>query len=86
MEFKKTLIKRNVAGDHILVPTGKTILNTTGLFVLNEVGAFIWDLIPTVDTEAQILEAVLQEFDVPAQEAEKDIADFLAQLKQMEIL
>ena len=86
MEFKKTLIKRNVAGDNILIPVGKTILNTSGLFVLNEVGAFIWDLIPTVDTEAQILEAVLEEFDVSSEEAEKDIADFLAQLKQMEIL
>ena len=86
MEFKKSLIKRNVAGDNILVPVGKTILNTTGLFVLNEVGAFIWDLIPTVETEAQILDAVLQEFDVTPQEAEKDIADFLAELKQMEIL
>ena len=86
MEFKKSLIKRNVAGDNILVPVGKTILNTSGLFVLNEVGAFIWDLIPTVDTEAQILEAVLQEFDVTPEEAEKDIADFLAELRQMEIL
>ena len=42
MIIKKELIKREIAGDTILVPVGKTVFDANGLFVLNEIGAFIW--------------------------------------------
>ena len=42
MIIKKELIKREIAGDTILVPVGKTVLDANGLFVMNELGSFIW--------------------------------------------
>lgn len=86
MIIKKELIKRDIAGDIILVPVGKTVYDANGLFVLNELGAFIWDILPKAETEAQILEAVLNEYEVTAGEAEKDIAEFLNKLRKMEII
>lgn len=41
MEIKKELIKRDIAGDTVLVPVGKTVMENNGLFILNELGAFI---------------------------------------------
>jgi hypothetical protein len=86
MELKKQLIKREIAGDFILVPVGDTVSSTTGLFILNELGAFIWDLLPQVDTEEQLLEAVLREYDADPAEARGDIAEFLAELRKLQIL
>ena len=86
MKIKKELIKREIAGETILVPVGKTVFDSNGLFALNEVGGFLWDLLPQAETEEALLEAVLKEYDVSAEEAAKDIAEFLNKLRQMEII
>lgn len=86
MKIKKELIKREIAGDTILVPVGKTVYDSNGLFVLNELGAFIWDLLPGADSEAELCEAVLAEYETTPQEAATDIAEFLQKLRQMDII
>ena len=86
MIIKKELIKREIAGDTILVPVGKTIYDSNGLFVMNELGSFIWDLLPNVETEEEILKAVLAEYEVSQEEAAKDIAEFMDKLKQLDII
>jgi len=86
MVINKELIRRDIAGDTILVPVGKTVYDSNGLFVLNELGAFIWDLLPQVETEEEIVSAVLKEYEVTAGEAAADIADFLDKLRKMDII
>ena len=86
MIIKKELIKRVIAGDTILVPVGKTVLESNGLFALNELGNFIWELLPNVNTEEEICEAILEEYEVTPEEAAKDVADFLEKLKVLGIL
>lgn len=86
MEIKKELIKREIAGDTILVPVGKTVYDSNGLFVMNELGAFLWDRLPEAKSEADLLAAVLEEYEVSADEAARDIADFLEKLRKLEIL
>ena len=86
MTIKKELIKREIAGDTILIPVGKTIYDNNGLFVLNELGAFLWDLLPDAAGEEDLLRAVLEQYDVSEAEAARDIAEFLAKLRDMEII
>lgn len=86
MITKKELIKREIAGDTILVPVGQTVLDSNGLFVLNELGAFIWELLPEAKDEAEICEAILREYEVTPEEASRDVAEFLENLKKLEIL
>ena len=86
MIIKKDFIKRDVAGDIVLVPVGKTVLDANGLFVMNELGAFIWDLLPEAQTEADICKAILAAYEVSPEEAAKDVAEFLNTLRKMEIL
>ena len=86
MIIKKELIKREIAGDTILVPVGKTVYDSNGLFVLNELGAFIWDILPQVDSEEEICKAVVEEYEVSAEEASKDISEFLTKLRELNII
>lgn len=86
MIIKKELIKRDIAGDTVLVPVGKTVFDSNGLFVLNELGAFIWDLLPKAENAEQICAAILEEYDVTPAVAAQDVAEFLRKLEEMNIL
>ena len=59
MEIKKELIKRDIAGDTVLVPVGKTVMENNGLFILNELGAFIWDMLQELGSEEEAVSAVV---------------------------
>ena len=86
MKIKKELIKRDIAGDTILVPVGKTVYDSNGLFVLNEVATFIWDNLAGCETQAEIVDKILEEYEVFREEAEKDTAEFLGKLREMQII
>ena len=86
MQIKKELIKREIAGETILVPVGKTVYDANGLFVMNELGAFIWELLPQAQTEEEICRAVMEEYEVSAEEVSQDVSEFLQMLRKMDIL
>lgn len=86
MKIKKELIKREIAGDTILVPVGKSVYDSNGLFVLNELAAFIWNILPEVDLESEIAEKILEEYEVNSEEAAEDTAKFLDKLREMGII
>ena len=86
MTVKKELIKREIAGDIILVPVGKTVYDSNGLFVLNELGDFIWEHIPEAESESDLLNAVLAEYEVSSEVASADIAEFLDKLRKLDII
>ena len=86
MIIKKELIKRQIAGETILVPLGKTLYDSHGLFALNELGAFIWDLLPNVQTQEEICQAILKEYEVSEEDAKKDVAEFLNKLRQLDVI
>lgn len=86
MKIKKELIKREIAGDVILVPVGKSVVDHNGLFILNELAAFLWDRIPEAEGEADLTTAVLAEYEVTPETAAADVHEFVEQLRTMEIL
>lgn len=86
MEIKKQLIQRQIAGETILVPVGKTVYESKGLFVLNELGSFIWDILPQAQTKEEIVEAVLNEYDVDRSTAEQDTEKFLKKLTDLGVI
>ena len=86
MKIRKELIRREIAGDVILVPVGGTVLENNGLFALNELGAFLWDRLESAEDEETLVQAVLSEYEVDEETARTDTAAFLQKLREMEIL
>ena len=78
---EKELVTRDVAGESIVVPIKGHVGDLDGVFTLNEVGAMIWRLIDGKTTIHQLTQAVRDEYDVEAAEAEKDVVDFLRSLE-----
>ncbi len=50
--------------------------------VLNEVGSVIWSQIDGTNTLGQILEAVMQQFNISREQAENDLLEFATSLNE----
>ena len=86
MVIKKELIMRQIAGETILVPVGKTVYDSNGLFVMNDVAAFIWEQLPALETAQEICDAVLREYAVAPEVAMGDVEEFLAKLRALDVI
>ena len=86
MQIKKRLLKRQIAGDAFLVPLGKEVYDSNGLFFLNEVGEFIWDRLESAENQQDILNALLEEYDVEEAVARQDVENFFQKLRDMDII
>lgn len=75
-------ILRKVAGTYALISVGANIANFNGFVQLNETAAFLWKQLETPKNVEELTAALLEEFDVSQDEAEKDVAEFLEQLIQ----
>ena len=81
MKILKQLIKRNIAGDIILVPVGDASLEIKGLITLNETGEFLWDALEKAENESALAAMLAAEYDVEA-----DTKVFLQKLKELGII
>lgn len=86
MKIKKEMIHRQLVGENILVPGGNAVLDLNGLFVLTETGAFIWSVLPQAETEEDIVNKMLEEYDVDKETAQKDVKEFLDRLRSFGII
>ena len=69
-----------IAGDYIIIPTGKTVLEFNGLITVNEVGVSIWNMLQKEVTFDKLVQGILDEYDVEEQIAREDIREFLDKL------
>ncbi|ACV61546.1 conserved hypothetical protein [Desulfofarcimen acetoxidans DSM 771] len=86
MRIKEGYLLREVAGSHVVVPTGKATLDFTGVITLNETGAFLWKLLADGKTGQELLGALLEEYDTTEAKAKADIDLFLTKLKAADLI
>jgi hypothetical protein len=86
MIIKKELMKREVAGECFLVPMGKSVYDYNGMFIMTELAAFIWDRLPQAQDEEEILQAILEEYEVDEAVARADLKAFLDKLRTMDVI
>ena len=86
MKIKREFVLREIAGDILLVPAGKTALDLNGMITLNAVGADIWKMLPEVKDADEITARLLEEYDPPAEEIKTDVVAFLDKLRELGIV
>lgn len=86
MKIEKEFILREIAGDYVIVPTGKTALEFNGLITVNELGAFIWKKLQQEVTEDELIQVILEEYEVDEETARHDVEEFLNKLTECKIL
>ena len=73
----RSFVTRQIAGETLIMPVAGRVTDLESLYVLNEVASRIWQLIASPTTAEQIAEVIASEFDVPAERARQDVAEFL---------
>ncbi len=86
MKIKEGFVLRNVVGESIVMPTGDNIAKFDGAVVLNEVSAFVFEKLQHPVCRADLLAAVLDEFEVDADTAAKDLDALLRKLSTLDML
>ncbi|MDR0890227.1 MAG: PqqD family protein [Oscillospiraceae bacterium] len=86
MELKLDFVLREIAGDTLLVPAGKTALDLNGMLTLNEVGAFLWKSLPDAADEEALVQGILREYDAQEAQVRADVSEFLGKLRELGIL
>ena len=86
MKLKQQLIHREIAGDHVLIPVGQLAQSHPGLFAVNEQAAFLWDNLAEAEDENQLLQLLLETYEVDEATAKQDLDAFLGKLRELEIL
>ncbi len=86
MKINKGMTLRSIAGDYVLVPNANTVLDLNGLFAVTETGAFIWESLEASENEAEIVNKLLEEYEIDRETAEADVTDFLNKLRHFGII
>ena len=86
MKLKKDFILREIMGDVVLVPINQSTSQFNGLIRVNELGKFIWENLEKVQDENDLLQLILDEYEVDRDVAKKDLDEFLQVLKDMDII
>ena len=77
MKVDKEFVLREIAGDYVIIPIGRTVLSFNGLITVNEIGAFLWNLLQEDVTKEDLVAKVLDEDEVDEETAREDIQEFL---------
>ncbi|MBE5892152.1 MAG: PqqD family protein [Lachnospiraceae bacterium] len=82
MKIVKEFILRDIAGECVLVPTGETTQEFNGLITLSDTARFIWENLEKVDSTKEMVDLILEEYEIDEQTALQDTVQFVSQLVQ----
>lgn len=86
MKIKEDFILRKVADAYVVVPVNGMTLDFNGIINLNETGAFLFELLQNGATKEELLEKMLEKYEVSQEKASSDIDIFVEKIKEADIL
>lgn len=86
MKAKSGFILRNVVDEYILMPTGDNIGRFNGTVLLNEVSALVWEKLQNPVSREDLIQAILDEFEVEKAVAAADLDALLEKLKDFGVI
>jgi hypothetical protein len=75
------VVGRRIGDEFILVPLVGRGADLDSILNLNKVGAFIWEQLDGRRSGSEVVQALVERFEVGRPEAEKDYLDFLTTLR-----
>lgn len=86
MKIKEGFMLRQFGEEYIVVAVGDDAENFNKLITLNSVGKFIYDRLMTDCTEADVAEALIQNYEVDEETARRDAGIFIGNLAKAGLL
>ena len=86
MKIKEGFLLRQVGENHIVVPVGSQAVDFRCIITLNDTGAFIWNKLLQPCTADELVNALLEEYDVPREVADADVTAYVSALREKGLL
>ena len=86
MKLKYDFAVREIVGEYVMVPLGKGALEFSGMISTSETGALLVEALKPDVTREDLLQRILDEYDVDLPTANADLDEFLNQLRKLKIL
>lgn len=86
MKVSECFSLMNIAGENVVLPMGEKNLDFKGIITLNNSGAFLWKQLEKDTTKKELLQAMLQEYEIDEVTAMTDLEKFLDILESSEVL
>ena len=86
LKIKEDFILRKVADSYVVVPVNILTLDFNGIINLNESGAFLFELLQNGAEREELVNRLLEEYDVTRDRAEADIDSFIKKARDADIL
>lgn len=80
MKINKNFALRTIAGTCVALPLGKAAVDFNGMLTINESGVVLWKLLEKGCTRDDMIDAILNEYDVTREVAECDVDSFIKKL------
>jgi len=77
----KAVVARVVAGETLIVPIRARVGDLASIYSFNGTGSLIWKLLESPKTVEQLATAVAQAYEVETARAERDVTDFVSEMK-----
>lgn len=86
MKIDKNFVLREIADTWVVIPTATQTVDFSRLLHLSETAAFLWHQMREEISREDLLGRLMIEYDVSKEQAEKDLEEFLGELKQLGVL
>jgi len=77
----QSVVARVVAGETLIVPVRAKVGDLASIYSFNGTGSLIWKLLESPKTLSELAAAVAQEYEVETAQAERDVTDFVNEMK-----
>lgn len=86
MKLKYEFAVREIVGEYVMIPLGQGALELRGMISTSETGALLVEALRKDVSRLDLLQLVLDTFEIDRNTAEKDLDEFLSQLKNQNLL
>jgi hypothetical protein len=77
----ESVVARVVAGETLIVPIRAKVGDLASIYSFNGTGTLIWKLLASPKSVTELAAAVAQEYEVDPAQAERDVTDFVNEMK-----
>jgi hypothetical protein len=86
MKLKDGFMLREIAGTWVVVPLGQRVIEFNGLMTLSDSGAFLWKMLEMGAEIDELLEGIIEEYEIDKATAQMDIDEFIGQIVEKGII
>lgn len=77
----RSVVAREIAGETLIVPIRGKVGDLASIYSFNGTGTLLWKLLERPSTAAELATRVTEEYEIDAASAERDVTDFLGEMK-----